>query len=172
MPENNWDETLRTEVRAVIAHEGNVAAASRRLGVDQSALRRFVGGKGISSPNLQKLRRGLSKVPESDATLPLPDVLASATRRTGEHLVRLSKISGYAEMVLEELQSLAAKQQEVVDSLRPWVEHEIDSVTSKLDQAATRDAIAAARAKEAEMAAAAAKPATGKGTARTRGKSG
>lgn len=59
MSEESWDEALRNELRAVIAEEGNVAAAGRRLSMDENVLRRFEGGKGISAPNLQRLRRGL-----------------------------------------------------------------------------------------------------------------
>jgi hypothetical protein len=68
------------------------------------------------------------------------DVLAAAVESTGENLVRLAEIRGYAKSVLAMLRAVADEQQRVVDTLEPWTMAEGRALAAKVP-AQDRDAI-------------------------------
>ena len=116
---------LETAVRIVFDEakrrgQNRVAAA---LSVSNGTLSKWK--KGVR-PEGNVMRRVLefAEGVAAPAATQSPDVLAAAIERTGENLVRLAEIRGYAMSVLAMLRAVTDEQARVVESLEPWARAE------------------------------------------------
>lgn len=101
-----------------IVRLGNPTAVADTYRLPEEAVRRVLKGKGLRGENYRAF------VAAFKLDVPLPDptaVMVEAARQTRRNLVRLSEISGYAKRVLEEMRSVTASQERVVDQLAPYV---------------------------------------------------
>jgi transcriptional regulator with XRE-family HTH domain len=110
---------------------------AKELGVSTATLSRWAR---LTSPpggaNLSRLVLWAESLPRQASV----DVLAAAVESTGENLVRLAEIRGYAKSVLAMLRAVADEQQRVVDTLEPWTMAEGRALAAKVP-AQDRDAI-------------------------------
>jgi transcriptional regulator with XRE-family HTH domain len=95
------------------------------VGVSGATMSRWLDAKTPPSKGLSKLvawaERYTQLVEAPTPPLPAEEVIARAAKQTRRNLVRLSEISGYAKRVLEEMRSVTASQERVVDQLAPYV---------------------------------------------------
>lgn len=113
------DEALAVMWQAVAG--SSQAIIADQIEVSPSTLTLWKSGTVPTGKSRQKLIAWAKKVTS------VPDVLAVAAERTGQNLVRLSTISGYAQAVLDMMRSVTEQQAQVVESLAPWVDHEADA---------------------------------------------
>lgn len=154
---------LEQAIQLVLAEAkrtGNNVVA-RRLDVANSTVSKWKGGKRPEGDVRVRVlalaeeilaRQAVARPPAPSAE----QVLTEAARQTRRNLVRLSEISGYAKRVLEEMRSVTASQERVVDQLAPYVliEEEIYGDPVELADAA-EDIMRDAAAKQAERQASA-----------------
>lgn len=132
-------ENLRRLVLTALRDTSAEKLAAEIGGLTAKSVLNFADGSVAKPRNSQRLAivKWASRVPWSlkeqagwiEEPLTTPSVvgasptgvLASASERTSENLLRLSEISGYAKAVLSMLRSVTAEQARVVESLEPWV---------------------------------------------------
>lgn len=109
---------IRQHVADALARLGNSAAVADAYALPEEAVRRVSEGRGLRAKNYQAFVTafGLDRAPPDAAT-----VISRAAQQTRRNLVRLSEISGYAKRVLEEMRSVTASQERVVEQLAPYV---------------------------------------------------
>lgn len=109
---------IRERVQEAIARLGNPAAVAAAYQLPEEAVRRVFKGKGLRGDNYRAFVAafGLEPARPDPAT-----VISQAAQQTRRNLVRLSEISGYAKRVLEEMRSVTASQERVVEQLAPYV---------------------------------------------------
>lgn len=109
---------IRERVQEAIARLGNPSAVAEAYKLPEEAVRRVQKGKGLRGENYRAFVAafGLEPARPDPAT-----VISRAAQETRRNLVRLSEISGYAKRVLEEMRSVTASQERVVEQLAPYV---------------------------------------------------
>lgn len=90
------------------------------IGVSPATITRWKDGNRPRGVGVAKLLAWAEALPPAQS----PDVLAAAIERTGENLVRLAEIRGYAMSVLAMLRAVTDEQARVVESLEPWARAE------------------------------------------------
>lgn len=109
---------IRQRVAEAVARLGNPAAVAEAYGLPEEAVRRVSKGKGLRGENYRAFVQAFGlEAAEADPAA----VVARAAQQTRRNLVRLSEISGYAKRVLEEMRSVTASQERVVEQLAPYV---------------------------------------------------
>ena len=103
---------------AVESQRSSRALVAEAIGVDPSVVSRWIAGE--SRPTGKTRLRLIRWAEELPPPVPPPDVLEQALQRTGDSLVRLAEITGYAKAVLSMLRGVADEQARVVQSLEPW----------------------------------------------------
>lgn len=109
---------IRERTAEALARLGTPAAVAEAYGLPEEAVRRVAKGKGLRGENYRAFVKalGLDQTEAEPAA-----VIARAAQQTRRNLVRLSEISGYAKRVLEEMRSVTASQERVVEQLAPYV---------------------------------------------------
>jgi transcriptional regulator with XRE-family HTH domain len=110
-----------------------------QIGMAPSTVSRWLqGDRGPTGKGLNRLLAWAERSMQSDQRHPAPppshvaELMAIAQRETAGNLVRLSRIHGYAEAVLEMLESVTERQRRVVGSLAPWAGVEEDAEVKRL----------------------------------------
>ena len=109
-------ELLWTEVS-----RSSQARMAARIGVSPATVTRWKSGVTPEGESVEKLLAWAERLELAPPPPSAEDVIARAARQTRRNLVRLSEISGYAKRVLEEMRSVTASQERVVDQLAPYV---------------------------------------------------
>jgi hypothetical protein len=93
---------------------------AKAITVPRSALTRWKQGGVPLGEAREKLLAWAEKLPPRQTVAPEEAAIELAIERTGQNLVRLAEIRGYAKSVLAMLRAVADEQQRVVDSLEPY----------------------------------------------------
>jgi transcriptional regulator with XRE-family HTH domain len=101
------------------AKRSSQARLAKRVKVSPATITRWKGGVCPEGESREKLLAWAEG--QGPTTAPAEQIIADAARQTRRNLVRLSEISGYAKRVLEEMRSVTASQERVVDQLAPYV---------------------------------------------------
>ena len=95
--------------------------------------------KPVGSPASPSASRVLPDLSTADVA----ELMDHAQRETATNLIRLSRIQGYAEAVLQMLEGVTDRQRHVVNSLAPWAKAEEDAeikrMRAELDATAVQD---------------------------------
>ena len=102
------------------AERSTQSAVADDIGVQRSALSRWKNGDKPQGALRRKLIAWAESLPPRAAVAPEEAAIELAIERTGQNLVRLAEIRGYAKSVLAMLRAVADEQQRVVDSLEPY----------------------------------------------------
>jgi transcriptional regulator with XRE-family HTH domain len=139
--ERVWQEAKRSS-------QGRVAD---RIGVQRSALSRWKQGESPQGELREKLIAWAESLPPRAAVAPEEAAIELANERTGQNLVRLAEIRGYAKSVLAMLRAVADEQQRVVDSLEPYAAAEGRLLATRLTAEDRREILEAVTATEAAI---------------------
>lgn len=143
-------ENIRDAIGRLI-DERSVGVVAEMMDVHHQVLRDFVSAKVVRprGENWERIRtvalatlfpHGSLYLPDSrsaaedSAAYEIPDLgaLESAEEETAANIVRLSKISGYAEFVLQHLRLITSQQELVVERLKPWIQREKDDERTRM----------------------------------------
>jgi hypothetical protein len=133
------------------AERSSQSRVAEKIAVPRSALTRWKQGGVPIGDAREKLLAWAESLPARPVAPSPEDAVSVAIERTGENLVRLAEIRGYARSVLAMLRAVTDEQQRVVDSLEPYVSAEGRTMASRMTPEAREEIMSAVEQKEAEI---------------------